>query len=108
MDSKSIILMAIISLAIIVVGTLKLMNIKYQKKEEKKFLGVGSFSTHMPSYKEYERISQKTSPKNKPKRETGDFFDYIFTPVEDIKECIEDKILSIYGEDLKDETTNEQ
>ena len=108
MNSEKIIMIVIITLAAISILLLKLLNLRYKRKEKKKVLSVGDFSVIMPSYEQYERISQKASPKNKPKREDGDFFDYVFATDQDDSNSIENRLLEIYGEDLKEEVADEQ
>lgn len=107
MNNEEIVMTVIVIAVAVAILVLKLFHLRYCRNANAKNSDADVFFTSMPSYEDYERISQKASPKNKPQRKAGDFFDFIFASDEDIGDCIENRLLVIYGEDLEEEKQDE-
>ena len=105
---ENVILLIVISVVVVAIVLLKLFHLNYCREERCDIQVVGDIIGAMPPYKAYERISQKSSPSNRPKREEGDFFDYVFSDSKEDSSNIENQLLYVYGEDLSGEDTSEK
>lgn len=108
MKMEDVILLIVISVIAVAIVLLKLFHLNYCKEERCDTQVAGDIIGAMPPYKAYERISQKSSPSNRPKREEGDFFDYVFSDSKEDSSNIENQLLHVYGEDLSGEDTSEK
>lgn len=92
----------ILTICILATVILKLFYLKYSRDSEAEKNTDCHLMKEEPSYKTYKKVSKKASSSNKPKRLTGDFFDYIFEGITSDQNAIENNILGIYGESIDD------
>lgn len=97
MNEIKFVLLILICIAII----LKISHIVYEKnieRDEKQFNSAICLLKKEPSYKKYKKVSKKSLHPNMPKREIGDFFDFVFQQIDEDEKCVENNILGMYGE----------
>ena len=88
---------------ILLVSMLKLFNLIYIKKFEKKEVDKSiDLLNKVPSYEQFEKVSRECSVLNSPVRKQGDFMDFIIESIDFSDTGIENKILTLnYGEEYE-------